>query len=232
MSVSFSIKGWSGWLPTTTSLTIKSSEITVSETPDVSQIPAMLRRRLNLLGRACASQIMQFPEAARSAPLVYCSQHGDIERTVGVLHELVDNEPVSPMHFSLAVHNAVAGVMSIQNKNTANISAIAANQEGLLPTIWEAVGLLSAEQPEILCVICDVPLPKIYQEHNKHPETAYAVSFLVTANQGVPLSLSRTSDKQEYCENRLQPIEFIEFLSSNQKTFSVMHNNNHWSITK
>ena len=237
MSITFAISEWSGWAPTDSSYADDTTGLRISDAPDVSLIPPMLRRRLNFLGRSCASEIMKHSAPKENVPLVYCSQHGDITRTVGILMALANNEPVSPMHFSLAVHNAITGVMSIQNENRANISAIAAGQEGLLPTILEAVGILSIEHPKVLCVICDVPLPDIYQEHEGKPETAFAVSFLLTRDQGTLIELKTapttpTAPLSPVGSASILPLDFINFLSSGTKIFLFPHNGCNWSIRK
>ena len=108
MAISFAIPEWSGWQAKLSDESANAlPDLTISATPDVAIIPPMLRRRLNLLGRACASEMMKHLKDGENIPVVYCSQHGDIERTLNVLEELVDHQPVSPMHFSLAVHNAI-----------------------------------------------------------------------------------------------------------------------------
>lgn len=232
MALSFAISEWSGWQSEVTSDICESTKnLTVSESPDVKIIPPMLRRRLNLLGRACASEVLKHTPENTDIPIVYCSQHGDIQRTYHVLKELTDQQPVSPMHFSLAVHNAICGVLSIQTNNQANISSIAAGQEGIIPLLLEALGILQSGAPEVLCVICDVPLPDIYKDDKSQPAVPYAVSFIVTGDEGILLELENTQQKAS--DNDYQsPVNLLKFLNSEQTQFDYTHNQQRWQLKK
>jgi DNA-binding response OmpR family regulator len=233
MATSFAISEWSGWQATLSDgYSDESEALTISEAPDVTMIPLMLRRRLDLLGRACGSEILKHLTNSRIMPIVYCSQHGDIERTTKVLNELADDQLVSPMHFSLAVHNAICGILSIQTGLTSNISTIAAGQEGLVPVLLEATGILLSGAEKVLCVICDVTLPEIYQDEQSLPKISYAISFVVSKAKGVPLSLTQLPqhlDKQEI--NQL-PTCLIGFLSSNEAELLINHNEATWKLAR
>src|SRR4051812_6705411 len=102
MALTFSILDWKAWTPAH------------DLQPDVSVIPAMLRRRLSPIGRAALSVIMPLADSQGAMPLVYVSRHGDLNRTLGLLQDLALGEPLSPTAFSLSVHNATAGLFSIQ----------------------------------------------------------------------------------------------------------------------
>lgn len=233
MAISFAISEWSGWQAAFSDETVDTlPELTISETPDVSMIPPMLRRRLNLLGRACASEMMKHLNDGENIPIVYCSQHGDIERTLKVLTELVDHQPVSPMHFSLAVHNAICGVLSIQAGITENISTIAAGQQGLVPVLLEAAGILMNGADKVLCVICDVLLPEIYREEQSLPKIPYAISFVMTRSDGVNLSLQQLPLDEHKSRVNPSPIGLIEFLANEKTEFLVEHNHVTWQLTR
>lgn len=233
MAISFAISEWSGWQATFSGEAIDTlPELTISETPDVAMIPPMLRRRLNLLGRACASEMMKHLKDGESIPIVYCSQHGDIERTLNVLTELVDHQPVSPMHFSLAVHNAICGVLSIHACLTANISTIAADQQGLVPVLLEAAGILLSGADKVLCVICDVLLPEIYRDEQSLPKIPYAISFVMTRSDGINLSLKQLPLNEGKSRVNPSPIGLIKFLASEKTELLVEHNHVTWQLTR
>lgn len=230
MATSFAISEWSGWkaMPSGNSLNEQES-FTISETPDVAIIPLMLRRRLNLLGRACGSEILKHLEIM---PIVYCSQHGDIERTTRILNELADDQPVSPMHFSLAVHNAICGILSIQTGLTSNISTISAGQEGLVPVLLEATGILLSGAEKVLCVICDVTLPEIYQDEQSLPKIPYAISFVVSKSEGIHLALTQLPQHLDEQKIIQLPTCLIEFLSSNKTELLINHNEATWKLAR
>ena len=199
----------------------------------MSAIPALLRRKLNALGRACAAPVLDIlPSTTAEVPLVYCSQHGDIQRTLAVLLELAESASVSPNSFSLAVHNAICGVLSIHAGLTGSINTIAAGQQGLVPVLLEAAGLLSPSCPQVLCVMCDVPLPDIYQSADSQPQVPFAVCFLLSATDGTGLAL-RQADTAAGSAPYVAPLNFCEFLDNQAlSSMATTHNGCSWEIVK
>lgn len=208
----------------------------VSEAPDVSAIPAMLRRRLDTLGRAAAAEMLRHAGHAANIPVVYASRHGDLERTLGVLTDLARGEPVSPMHFSLSVHNAITGIVSIHSGITANITSIAALDQSLVPVLLEAAGLVNESGGPVMCVIADAPVPEIYRRDCCWPLAPFAASFLVGSGDGLAVSLDRADDgtnmTDDAPEELPQALRFIEFLASGQRIFSTPHNGGYWTVAK
>lgn len=232
MAVTFGISNGSGW--TTPALASAGfGALRVSEAPDASAIPALLRRRLNTLGRAAAAEMLRLPDT-QQMPVVYSSRHGDIDRTLSVLLELAHREPVSPMNFSLAVHNAIPGILSIHSSNTANITSLAALEESLVPALLEAAGLLQEGHDRVLCLFADVPIPAIYQSSCPEPAAPYAASFVLSSDATDRFSLSRASGDDRSMETGPLPeaLRFIEFLASDTPRFHTHHNSGLWTLTR
>ena len=248
MAISFAISSWSGWTSLATGephthasavadihchdSTATESPILVSQSPDVSLIPALLRRRLNPMGRACVSEMLRHLQEGDNPAVVYCSRHGDIERTLSVLMEQARGEPLSPMNFSLAVHNAITGVISIHQQISANISSIAAGEECLVPVLLEAAGLLSDDCPAVLCVFCDVPLPEIYRDPRQQTPAPYAACIEITRDKGLAINLELRADSATEGTVQAEPLDFVDFLSSPRETFFTLHNGGHWAVRK
>jgi len=136
------------------------------------------------------------------------------------------------MHFSLAVHNAICGILSIQTGLTSNINTIAAGQEGLVPVLLEATGILLSGVEKVLCVICDVTLPEIYRDEQSLPKIPYAISFVVSKSEGINLVLTqlpRHLGKQRI--NQL-PTHLIEFLTSDETELLINHNEATWKLAR
>ena len=233
MDISFAISEWSGWKSQTlNNLAKEKTFLSIGKDPDVSSIPPLLRRRLNLLGRACANEILQHIKKDENIPVVYCSQHGDIERTFGILSKAAKGEPTSPMNFSLSVHNAILGVLSIHLGLTANISSISSEQHGLVPVLLEGKGILMSGSEKVLCVLCDVSLPEIYLDDESLPRNSYAISFIVTKSEGTSLKLIQTEDEVNMKKTEELPTALINFLSSDKKEIYLNHNGLKWELLK
>jgi hypothetical protein len=169
MALCFSIKGWKAWHPTQDDLQ-----------PDVSMIPAMLRRRLSPMARAAFSVMIPLADTFGAMPIIYVSRHGEVGRTIALLEDLNRQEPLSPTAFGLSVHNAIPGLFSIHQKITSNINAMAAGSQDLVAALVEAIGLCSEQEPQVLCVFCDEPLPSVYQGFVTQPEKPYALAVVIS----------------------------------------------------
>lgn len=162
--------GWSAWAPGVSSpeqwqawardaLAITDA----SDSPPLDFIPAMQRRRLSRLSRLALAAAYSCANGNHQLPTVFASRHGEIHRTLGLLTDLAQDEPLSPMAFSLSVHNTASGLYSIATGNTAPSTAIAAGFDTLPMAIIEAVGQLQRHD-EVMVVYAEEPLPDEYQQ--------------------------------------------------------------------
>lgn len=234
-AISFAISSWSGWTVSANNserFARDGNHIRFSDLPDASMVPPLLRRRLNFMGRSCVGEMLQHLQASEDLPIVFSSRHGDIERTLKVLVDLASGEPASPMDFSLAVHNAIAGVLSIHCHITSNISSMATGRGAVVPVLLEAVGLLSDKVPKVLCIICDVALPEIYRTADCAGDHPFVACFMVTRSASPALQLRQDGTAtEEACRNDT-PLDFIDFLTSGADVFRVWHNAGCWTVSR
>ena len=171
-------------------------------------------------------------DVEQSTPVVYCSRHGDISRSTDVLTSLAEGDDVSAIQFSLAVHNAIGGIYSIQTANNANLSAITASDEPLMPTLIEAYGLLQQNEKKVLCVIADRPLPEVYQQVELSNFPAYVLAFVMTAGDVISIS-QLGSDAVVSTEKGInQVISFANFLANGVNCIDTEHNKSGWKISR
>lgn len=193
MRVSFSVSQWAAWAPGLTTPEAWRAWAEAPpvcpqgpETPPLSEVPAMARRRVERLGRP-AYQVAQWCAGERrGAPLVFASRHGDAGRGADLLHALARQEPLSPTSFALSVHNAVGAQFSIIRGDAANVTATA---NGLFTSeagVLEAVMLL-ADAPEVLLVVYDAGPPDFYKPFWNEPAADFAWAWRLT--RGEQLSL-------------------------------------------
>jgi Beta-ketoacyl synthase, N-terminal domain len=196
---------------------------TTDSLPKAQRIPPMLRRRLGSLGKAAiASAEDTISDIPVFMPTVFCSQHGDLHRTLSLLESLAENEPLSPTHFSLSVHNAIAGIYSIARKDPSPTSAICCSVDDVSAALLETQMILNEQQCQYaLCVVHDEPLPEFYGCPNR-PASSYAASFLLTSEPnessltlGLSLSKNDSSHSDSLSTQSPSAVEMVNFL--NQK---------------
>lgn len=171
--------GWQQWLRNPVEINAALGQVSLPG------IPAMLRRRFNTLGKCAMAAALPLVQEIEAIPSIFASRHGDTETSYSLLHSIGQNEPMSPTSFSLAVHNAVAGLFSIARKDTSAVTAIAAMEGLVLQALLEAIGQLQQSE-RVLCVIYDIPLPDYYRQHsddtgNRFP---YAIAMILSRVDG------------------------------------------------
>jgi hypothetical protein len=124
-------------------------------------MPALLRRRLGRADRQGveAAYALGLGEAL---PVVWASRHGQIVRSAQLLNALARGEAPAPMDFSLSVHNAPLGLLSIATENASPASAVAAGDESLMAALLEAQGWVLEGAPRALVVHADEAPPTDY----------------------------------------------------------------------
>lgn len=186
--------------------------------PDLPGVPPMLRRRLSAMGKAalwCAGQVLEANTGPEPVTSIFCSQHGEVSRTVALLQDLAVHSPLSPASFSLSVHNAIGGIHSIAEDVEHPITAIAAGPDSPFAALLEAWSQLKFRQREgerferALCVIYDAPLPADVADPDNREGEVQAVALLIScgdgsesqpdASDGLPLSftLEQQPDRNE-----------------------------------
>jgi len=193
-SVNFDVLSWSAWAPGLETAgqwhdwLIKGAAPSLRQNdilPDVSFVPAMQRRRLSRLSKMSLSTLYKCVADKHDYRSVFASPHGEIHRTVELLQELAKNEPLSPMGFSLSVHNTAAGIYSITSGNKAPSTSVASGRDTLEQALVEAVAQSFQCGEPVALVYADEPLPSQYLSAFS-VAFPFSVAMLIQANpQGV-----------------------------------------------
>lgn len=193
-SIQFNIRQWAAWAPG-----LETDEQWRSwadapfvpcgeQLPEVSGIPAMLRRRLNRLTRM-VFHVVDRMEHSSELPQIYCSRHGDLLRSTELLQQIAQQEPLSSMNFGLSVHNAVAGNISILQNNTQPMTSLAAGADGIACAMIEAVMQSTETKQDVILLVYDEAVPDVY-EFTTLGEPSSAFAFALRIGQGQDYSLS------------------------------------------
>lgn len=187
--------------------------------PDVPEIPMMMRRRLNRLGRM-AARVAYDAGGLDDAVIVYCSRYGDSVLTVSLLEDIVAGELPSPAGFSMAVHNSLAGLLSIVAGNKLAHTAVAAGTESLGAGLLEAA-MTMADKPDgrVLVLYCHEPLAPVYQRFRRPGEEAVAVALRFgRGSDGAGLTLSGNPQAEPADRSaESDALSFIRFLLSDDR---------------
>jgi hypothetical protein len=132
-------------------------------------LPMMLRRRMSSFGQQVVGGALAIPAVAQS-PYIFATRHGEFTTTLRILEALYQRVMPSPADFSMSVHHALAGLMSIHTGNKAGHTTISAGLDTFGYGLLEAVTtVLEGRYPAALLVSYDEPLPGPYA-HFQGPE--------------------------------------------------------------
>ena len=189
--------------------------------PAAASLPSILRRRISPLGQMAFRASYALSEQ-RTARFIFCSRHGEFDRTLRILHSLSAEEPTSPADFSLSVHNALAGLLSIAWSNTAGHTTISGGADSFAYGLLESIACVqSGTGDSVMLVYFDDRLPQPYDEISGDADTCVAVAILLNpprfddddlrfeleprVRAGHPLSASE------------QALDFIRFMLSGER---------------
>jgi hypothetical protein len=234
--IQFDIDQWQAWAPGLASTDdwanwardphdIENSD---AQPPDVSFLPAMQRRRLSRLARMVFAVATPLAAGKMPMPLVYASRHGETARTFAILGDLASDEPLSPTQFSLSVHNAIIGLWSIQQNDTSEMTALAAEGDGLEHAVLEASLLLGEGAPAVLVVIAEDQPPAAYAPWINDVSFPYAVALLLTPGRSWRLNLE-AADNHLAPARRPHAIELIGALLDGAPTFQHQWERRQWT---
>jgi hypothetical protein len=176
-------------------------------------VPTLLRRRVGQVGQKALKAAWGLPRV-RDARYVFASRHGEFERTTGLLRAVVGGEPPSPADFSLSVHNALTGLLSIAAGNRAGHTAIAAGTDSFCYGLLEAAACI-AEAPSkpVILVSYDAPLIPPYDELIAPSEPLAVVLSLSAAASGAwCIGLSTAAHDQQALPDPSPARTFLRFL--------------------
>lgn len=131
------------------------------------------RRRASQMGRAIGDAVSgalaQAGVEPRTTPVIVGSSIGEASAMIGLLDQMWRaEEPMSPAVFTVSVHNAASGLLSISMKNKGYTTSIAADYDTPAAALLEGVGLLATGHEAVCCVCADEDSPRSLLEHAPH----------------------------------------------------------------
>ncbi len=219
MRVEFSIKRWSAWAPglTTREAWLEWSRAPAAipqgtETPELSQLPAMSRRRLDRLGRLAFQVAQEAQGDARGTPLVFASRFGEANRSCSLLDALAQDTPLTPTGFALSVHNAIGSQYTILRADRASVAAVANGRFTVEAGVLEALGALGDGAEEVVLVAYELTLNPRYLPWATEPDADFA--FALVLERGSTFSLSSVGPGPSAPVTLPHSLEVLRFLIS------------------
>lgn len=169
-SVTVAVRRWHAWAPGRANaiawqhwLSAGAPAVAELANAPVEFVEPMLRRRLSPLSRVALHCAQAALAGERASQLIFASRHGELGNTVNLLRQLAQAEPLSPMGFSLSVHNTAAGLYGIATRDATPATAIAAGRDTLSACLIEAAAMVASGVDSVLVSYVEQDLPTPYQ---------------------------------------------------------------------
>jgi hypothetical protein len=211
-----SIVAWSAWAPGIESAQAWNAWAAGDLQPGREGNPALpfvdplMRRRLSRLARMALHVAHVCTQTRAAERSVFASRHGELQRTVGMLHDLGRNTELSPTDFSLSVHNAIAGVHSIVRRDRSPSVAVAAGEESFAYGLIEAAGQWQLDTDRsVLFVYADEPAPTEYRRFVSDREMPHALALLIGSGGDTALQMRRVPGAGQGLNPEMQSLAFV-----------------------
>jgi hypothetical protein len=164
----FSILNWSAWTPGRETRAAWCSWAGAANDGANAMLPAdlpmLLRRRLSPFAQRLVGAINACATGLPSARYVLSTRHGELTRALAALDAIEADGLPSPTDFSLSIHHALLGVLSIHTRNRLGHTALSAGWDSFAHGLLEATSCI-AEHPQepVILVHGDDKLPADYE---------------------------------------------------------------------
>lgn len=165
-AVTVAITGVGVWLPGFASATAwaRRQRDEAAQKPVGLAFDRVNRRRAGNLGRAIADAAAEAMAAAAvdaaTVPTVVGSSIGEASTMIGLLDQMWRQAaPMSPAAFTVSVHNAASGLLSISQKNLGFTTSLAADYDTPASALLEAIGLIATGHGPVVVVCADEGSP-------------------------------------------------------------------------
>ncbi len=133
--------------------------------PDVpltykKRLPMMKARRMSLGSRLACEAALEVASDFSVEAWIFSSRHGETGRGVKIVDALTVGETASPTDFVMSVHNAAAGMFSIENQCNLPVTSLAAGAETFHMAVLEAAALLGTGMNQVAVVDFESEIPE------------------------------------------------------------------------
>lgn len=118
----------------------------------LTELPMMTARRLNSGSKLAVECGLAMLRRHAIDAVLYTSRHGELERNYRILQALATDQAVSPTDFTMSVHNAAVGNLTIAAKQPVVSSSLSAGRDTFQQGLCEVICLLQAGYQRVLMV--------------------------------------------------------------------------------
>jgi len=198
-----------------------SSTVAATEGTRAVELPSMMRRRLTASGQMLMKAALSCAGPRQDVRYILATRDGELTRTLSILTAVTQGELPSPADFSVSVHHALLGLLSIHTKNKAGHTAVSAGADSFAYGLLEAAGCVAQSGEPVLLLYCDEPLPGAYAafEEDEAPRQPLVLALLLGSPSAADdvLGLQLLPQQPDALRRSCLALDFLDFLLSDNK---------------
>lgn len=155
------------------------------------KLPMMVARRLDKGTRLALEVSLSLLGDRKVDALVFSSRYGELPKSEKLLSIIQQDGEVSPTDFSMSVHNAAAGTLTIREKLCIPSASISSGADSFHSGLIEAYGQLYSGAESVLLIDFENPMPPMLSasfDHKFEP-FCYAVGCLLTKGEDISIDI-------------------------------------------
>jgi hypothetical protein len=234
----FSILNWSAWSPERETRAAWCAWAGTANEGDgatkSADLPMLLRRRLSPFGQRLVGAISACATGLPPARYVLSTRHGELARALATLDAIEADGLPSPTDFSMSIHHALLGMLSIHAGNRLGHTALSAGWDSFANGLLEAATCI-AERPDepVILVHADDRLPQGYDAFREADDAA--LPLVVAIALGRPggtssndVTLEPASAMAERPPAACMATDFLRFLLSDAPCARAIGRRTQW----
>ncbi|MBV9832958.1 MAG: beta-ketoacyl synthase chain length factor [Alphaproteobacteria bacterium] len=219
----FEVADWFAWEPSLESRAAwrdwAGAPVAANDSEPLPALPMMLRRRLTVFGQKLIGGALSCKDVVGDARYIFGTRHGELGRAMRIFNDIEDGQTPSPTDFSLSIHHALIGLLSIDARNRTGHTALSAGRDSFGYSLVESAACL-AERPDepVLLIYGDEKLPAGYDTFREADDALLPLVVVLALRRphddAGALSLHMRARGQDEVQSPSGAHDFLRFLLS------------------
>lgn len=241
MTVRFSILAWQAWSPDRETRAAWRAWASGGEgaandedSAPLPALPMMLRRRLSPFGQRLIGVTSACAAGLPTARYVLSTRWGEFTRALASVGAIETDGLPSPTDFSMSIHHALLGLLSIHAGNRLGHTALSAGWDSFASGLLEAATCV-AERPDepVILVHADDKLPDDYAAFREADDAALPLVVALAlgrpgASPANDVTLELASDPLDQPPAICMATDFLRFVLSGQPAARAVGQRTQW----
>lgn len=165
--------------------------------------------------------------------IFYASRHGELGYSYELIKNISQGKSLSPTKFSQSVHNSIPSFITIEKLQHIPVSAIAAGQDSFLMGLVAGLNFCQSNpQQQVLYIFSDAKVPSVYKEKLTEPDEDTAIACILKLGSAYTLDKQQLNFSTLSYNERLQSIDFINWMNCNATTPLRIGHSSSWLLSK